>query len=274
MSERRLRPTVIVIGAQKGGTTALFTYLSNHPGTVPPSMKEINFFSCPSRYACGLDFYHSHFAREDASNRGLLTFDVTPDYLVSPVAADRIARYDPGMKLIAMLRDPIHRAYSAWHMYRGYQERDPEWFFGWMQHCDEQYDRSEFQPRGPAFGRSFEDDVVAELEARSAGRQIEMPFLSHGFYHRQLSAYLSSFERRQLLVVCSEEFFARTTAVFRSVEEFVGLRGRVDAERLEPVFVNEYDKRVPARAVDILKSVYDEENKALYSLVGKELPWL
>lgn len=236
-------------------------------------MKEISFFSCPSQYARGLGFYHSHFALEEPSNRGLATSDVTPSYLVSTVRAARIARYDPRMKLIALLRDPIHRAYTAWHMYRGYYHRDTEWFFRWVKQCNQDYDRTEYVHRGLKFGRSFENDIVAELKARSAGRKIEMPFLSHGSCRQQLDSYLRYFKRRQLLVLCSEEFLTRTTAVFRSIEAFLGLRGRGDAEGLGPVFVNEYDRRVPPRALDLLKSVYDEENEMLYSLLGRELNW-
>lgn len=57
----QLKPAFIIIGAHKVGTIALWDYLSKHPDVVAPKTKEINFFSCNSRYSRGFDFYHSHF---------------------------------------------------------------------------------------------------------------------------------------------------------------------------------------------------------------------
>ncbi|MFI5363033.1 MAG: sulfotransferase domain-containing protein [Elusimicrobiota bacterium] len=107
------RPSFIVIGAQKAGTTALFQNLSRHPRIAPPIEKEIDFFSCGGRFRRGIDFYHSHFPTREALGAEGVTYDVSPDYMVSPEAARRIFEYDPKMKLIAVLRDPVSRAYLS-----------------------------------------------------------------------------------------------------------------------------------------------------------------
>lgn len=277
VSQPPLKPTFIIIGAQKGGTSALFTYLSDHPGLLAPTIKEINFFSCQSRYSLGLSFYHSHFPRKSSKNTQVQTFDVTPDYLTSALAAYRIHSYNPKMKLIALLRDPIKRAYSAWQMYRGYYRSNSEWFFEWMYKCDSSYDSDSYVRRSTSFGESFEDDILAELDTNEHGRKIEMPFLLHGFYYHQLYAYLNVFSIKQMLIENSEQFLNQKIAVLSKIEDFVGIQRHTwDETLLEPVFVGQYDKGIPIppRAIQILKAVYNKHNQSLYSLLGRNFSWL
>ena len=133
--QRRLHPTFLIIGTQKGGTTALYKYLAEHPDIVAPKKKEINFFMCSSLYGRGLDFYHSHFPVVDSSCSSLITFEASANYLTTLEAADRIHAYAPKMKLIALLRDPVFRAHSAWQMYQRFFRKNRDWYFEWMEKC-------------------------------------------------------------------------------------------------------------------------------------------
>lgn len=274
-SQPKLRPAFLVIGSQKGGTTALYKYLSHHPNIVAPEEKEIHFFLCDLRYARGLDFYHSHFPPDDHSSPRRITFEASPNYLTSAEAGKRIHAYDPKMKLIILLRDPIRRAHSAWQMYRRFLQINRDWYFEWMEKCELHVDRDSFVRRPASFGSSFRDDVAAELETVGQGQSIEVPFLRHGFYEEQLRAYREFFPAEQMLIETSERFRDQTKAVLREIESLLGITKYAwDKELLKPVFVGNYNGALPQDAVELLKEVYDRRNQRLYALLGREFPWL
>src|SRR5258708_21787754 len=108
----------IVAGAQKAGTSALDAYLREHPELCLPRQKEVHFFDTNRFFAVEpVDYtrYHSYF-NPRPSHR--LLGEVTPAYLYWPTAAERIARYNPAMKLIMVLRNPVTRAFSQCNMTR------------------------------------------------------------------------------------------------------------------------------------------------------------
>lgn len=125
MSEDITRPRVgfVIGGAQKSGTTALAQYLSRHPQVAMPAGKEAHVFDAPdfdeawsvsevdSRYA-------PHYA-EASPGDGRLFGDATPIYMLHPAFVARIRRYNPEMRWIVLLRDPVDRALSQFHMERG-----------------------------------------------------------------------------------------------------------------------------------------------------------
>jgi len=268
-----MEPSCILIGAQKGGTSAFYRYMSMHPAVAPTAVKEINFFNCESRYARGLDFYHSHFPPRTPWNQAKTTFDVTPGYLPNTQAASRIYEYDPDMKLITLLRDPVTRAFSAWQMYRRRYGENHDWFFDWMRMCDRSRGRESFVLRGPSFGECFEDDVVAELEVMEQGETIEMPILTHGLYCQQLETYLDFFSLDQILIIGSERFRNKTRFLVEEVEDFVGLpRHSWDEGDLE-VYVGRYTHRVPLRAQEILTGFYAPHNQRLFSMLDRSFEW-
>src|SRR5262245_19881829 len=55
----RMLPELVILGAQKAGTTSLFNYLSQHPRVRPPIKKEVHYFDL--NYAKGLEWYQAHF---------------------------------------------------------------------------------------------------------------------------------------------------------------------------------------------------------------------
>src|ERR671919_2133494 len=103
-------PTFLVIGAMKSGTTALINSLGKHPDVFAlPS--EIHFFD--RFHDRGLDWYRERFAK--ARGQGAVG-ESTPEYMYLPHARERIVRDLPGVQLIAILRNPVERAYSHyWH---------------------------------------------------------------------------------------------------------------------------------------------------------------
>jgi hypothetical protein len=275
----RLRPSAICIGAQKAGTTALFEYLSHHPQVASSRIKEIDFFNCDSRYRRGVRFYHSHFPLRTLATRDKLTFDITPGYLglseaMAKQSAERIYAYDPTMKLLALLRNPITRAHSAWQMYRSRVPQNPNWFADWMRRCDSSVPVDFFVARPSSFGESFEQDIRDEIEAIERGRTIAMPILAQGMYYPLISFFFNSFPRDQIVVIASEDLRRDTLAQLRRIEAFVGLQSyhRSEAE-LAPRFEGAYQEDISVSAYRILESYYRQPNRALFSLLGREFAW-
>lgn len=271
----RMRPTGVVLGAQKGGTTALYHYLSQHPQVVPSLQKEIHFFNNRRHFARGVDFYHSFFEHRTPVRADKISLDVTPGYLAAAsVTAPRLFEYDSSLRLVALLRDPVTRGYSAWQMYRKYYSLDRDWFDGWQASYVEDAGSGPVRKRSGSFGNSFADDIREELEAMERGERIEMPFILQGRYARQIKTFYQSFPVEQLLVLSSEELKADTRANLYQLEEHFGLAHYPwRDEQIQPHFEGGYRERISDEARRLLADYYRPYNQELFALLGREFDW-
>ena len=107
-------PNLIVIGAQKCGTSSLHNYLAAHPQIAMSRVKEINFFNEETRWAYGTEWYARHF--EPGEVRG----ESSPAYAFLPESegtAERMHEVVPNARLIYIVRDPVERIRSNYlHM--------------------------------------------------------------------------------------------------------------------------------------------------------------
>ena len=106
----------VVAGTQKGGTTALATFLLEHPEIALSTAKEPHFFDTEENFpGPAVDYapYHAMYAPQPGQH---LLGDRTPIYMYWKPAPSRIAAYNPAMKWIMLLRNPVTRAYSQWNM--------------------------------------------------------------------------------------------------------------------------------------------------------------
>jgi hypothetical protein len=227
----------VVIGAQKAGTTSLWRYLDDNPELAMPPHKEASFFSEPSH----ADFRGYMRALFKDAPRGAKLGTVTPVYMLGtpdapvPVIAERIHAAAPAVKLIALLRDPVERAYSAWRMVtrRGIETR------------------------------SFEEAVAqllapGELERARREPAEERAYVVAGEYGRMLAAYLERFPRGQLHVELTSDLERAPAEVVRRVCEFVGVEPH-EPGRLGERFFASGRERVSAEAEADLKD-YLERN--------------
>ncbi len=106
-------PTFLIVGAQKAGTTSLWSYLKQHPDILMPDEKELCFFSVEKNYKKGKDWYE-HFFRKWNGEKEVGEAD--PSSMHDKEVPERIANLMPNVKLIFMLRNPIKRAYSEYCM--------------------------------------------------------------------------------------------------------------------------------------------------------------
>ena len=211
----RPRPDFLVIGAQKAGTTALYAYLRWHPGITGPSWKEVSFFD--RHWWRGEAWYRGQFPLR---SRGKLVGEASPSYLFHPLAPERARVMVPDAKLVALLREPVARAYS-------------------------QYQHEVSLGREPL---SFEDAIAAE-EGRTAGeaeRLVADPkafsrawwdhtYVARGRYAEQLERWLAVFPREQLLVVRTEDLGERPAETYASILSFLDAAPHV-LERYPRVF--------------------------------------
>lgn len=110
------RTDFLIGGAQKSGTTALHHYLSLHPEITLASEKEVHFFDNDSLFeseTVNYDTYHLNF---DSFQQGRVYGEATPIYMYWDSCAERVFQYNPRMKWIIVLRNPISRAFSQWNM--------------------------------------------------------------------------------------------------------------------------------------------------------------
>jgi hypothetical protein len=250
-ARRRPLPDFLVIGAQKAGTTALYAYLRWHPGITGPSWKEVSFFD--RHWWRGEAWYRGQFPLR-AGER--LVGEASPSYLFHPLAPGRARSLVPDAKLVALLRDPVDRAYS-------------------------QYQHEVALGREPL---SFEDALAAE-DDRLAGeveRLTEDPrafsrawwdhtYAARGRYAEQLERWLAVFPREQLLVVPTEELGERPAEIYASILAFLGAEP-YELSDYPRVFDRDYEPMRPETRAALAAS-FAEPNRRLEALLGRELRW-
>lgn len=238
----------LVIGAQKAGTTALDHYLRQHPDIGMADVKEVHYFDDEDVFAhepTGHAAYEAHFSGSE-----LLQGETTPIYLWWKPACERIHRYNPDMKLIAVLRDPVDRAFSQWNM--------------------------EFN-RG-AETRDFRSAIQAELEQRRIypDRQHRaFSYLSRGFYAEQIERFQRTFDPDQLLWVKYEDLRVDPLPCLHRIFDHVG----VDPApfRSAPIEVNKsaYQARMTDDTKRELRDLFGGNVVEVERLLGWDLSsWL
>jgi hypothetical protein len=210
----RTLPDFIIIGAQRGGTTSLYSYLVRHPDVSGALLaKEVHYFDL--RYERGDGWYRRFFPTEAArrrhlasTGRQLVVGEASPYYMFHPAVPERVARSIPDVRLIVMLRDPVQRAFSHYrHEVRlGYE---PLTF-------EEAIEREAERTAGE------EERLASEPGYVSFAHQ-HHTYVSRGEYEVQMARWLDRFSLEQILVIGSERFFADPEGQMRGVEAFLGL---------------------------------------------------
>jgi Sulfotransferase domain len=245
-------PHFLIIGAQKAGTSTLYASLSTHPEIEEAQEKELHFFD--RHYANGINSYRWQFPE---LKRGQITGEATPYYFFHPLAPERVARTLPDVKLIAMLRNPVERAYSQYHseVRKGFEDLP-----------------------------TFEEAIAAEAERLSGEREkvTEDPtydshslrhhsYLARGIYADQLEGWFEHFSREQFLILKFEDFASRPRRTLRRCEEFLGI-GRGGAKRKRSGRRGHYEPMSEATRAR-LEEFYEPHNRCLQALLDKNFQW-
>jgi hypothetical protein len=160
-----------------------------------------------------------------------------------PAAAARLAALVPDARLIVLLRDPVNRAYSQYHLeVRIGRERRP-----------------------------FEAALDAQIEDAAEAGVAEASYLARGRYVEQLSRLFSFFPRDQVLVLRSEALFERPAESLGRLFGFLGL-STADTRLLPPGDVPSYEP-MPVVLRERLVEYFRPHNERLYDLLGRDLGW-
>jgi len=195
-------PDFFVVGAAKSGTTAFVSALRRHPDVFVPTLKEPHYYAYladPNSVKMG------YVDAADASRRYRLLYvdaggaaavgDGSTSNLTVPGAAAAIARDIPDARIVAILRHPVDRAFSAWWHFRA----------------------------AGAETLDFAEAVQAAPERLAAGMPVTYQYLGRSRYSGQLAPYFDLFRRDQVLVHLYDDLVGDSAAVLRSTLRFLGV---------------------------------------------------
>ena len=248
----RVLPDFLVIGVVRSGTTSLYHNLDQHPNIVKSAYDELGYFD--SNFHLGLNWYRSMFPTKFHKKKIIkkygkfLTYDVTPFYIYNEMVPKRIHNVLPNIKLIAVLRNPVDRAYSNFHLsIRESGITEP-------------------------FEKIVEDEkkIIKNINKDNDEEYYKFvhdSMLARGFYAEQLERWYKIFPKEQILIIKSEELATETNKVMNEIFQFLGLKEYnithvIKKNKADYVPMN---KEIRKELIEYFKPY----NEKLYSLINK-----
>ena len=277
-------PTAIMIGAQKCGSTAFANILLDHPqingrtggNAFTASRFKQDFWSRTfrTRRISWRQYLRqpAFLLREEDLHRGVITFEKSPDYMASNQAMSEIRFLMPSVKLLAILRDPVTRAYSAyqWQCRKGRVLRRQNavelvenfWIdilpfhLPWAADCDDP----------SVFDQYLETAELRDYESMDS-------IIGKGMYAKQLRDAMQMFGSSSIFVVLLEDFSSNRTRVLRATLDFLDLEPwnpLIGDDELSDSEENRGLYRTPMseRARRVLEEAYEEPNRQLEELLA------
>jgi Sulfotransferase domain len=231
-------PDYVIIGAQKGGTSFLYYLLTRHPLVEPAARKELHFFDQPELFDNGAEWYRRCFPRLNSKDgQRSITGEATPYYLFDPPVAKRMAETVPKARLIALLRNPVDRAYSHYQM----------------------------QVKRGTEPRTFEEAI----------EQQHSSYVSRGIYVDQLLRWFEFFSKDQMLILKSEDFFERPVETLKVVLTFLDLPDwQPEAPELQQRrHTGTYKQKMDPSTRRRLEAYFEPYNQRLYECLDVDFGW-
>jgi len=258
-SSFRVSPNFFVIGGVRCGTTSLYHYLGQHNCIKQAAYDELGYFD--DNFHLGLNWYRSLFPTKfmqkkiESEYKKFLTYDVTPFYIYNPLVVDRIFKFSPNAKIIAVLRNPIDRAYSNYN--------------------------SKMQAEGDT-KTTFEEIINPEIEIIEKNKKNIDDYaflvntfyellLARGFYAKQLEFWFKKFPRKNILLISSEELATNTDKTISEIFEFL----EVPIQKISDLTkqnVIKYPKMKDSTR-EILINFFKPYNEKLFGMLGRRFNW-
>ncbi|GBC70058.1 hypothetical protein HRbin01_01766 [archaeon HR01] len=257
----RALPDFIIIGEARCGTSSLYKYITSHPQVIPAFRIEVHFFDVG--YSLGLNWYRAHFpvrfwmkVLEMLRGSKVITGEKSPYYMFHPHAPRRIAKLIPHVKLIALLRNPVDRAYSLYQLRR---RRGLE-----LLTFEEAIER-EKRLIPSETEKMLHDENYNSIEHR------RYSYISRGIYIKSLSRWFQFFPREQFLILKSENLFENPNNLMQRVFDFLNIRR---FEEIEYVKYHEgkYPEMNPRTRRELVE-FYRPYNEELQKLLGQNFNW-
>ena len=254
----RVLPDFIIIGSMKCGTTSLYYDICEHPCASAAAYDEIGFFD--SNFELGLNWYRSLFPTVihkkivKLRKKYFITGEDTPFYFWNPVAAKRIQKLLPNIKLITILRNPIDRAYSEYQELVSRESNPPSF---------ETVIKNEINTRKKDTSLITEENFEAFNQKNS--------YLLKGVYIEQLKIWAGLFPKEQIFTLSTENLNSDPTAVLESVFHYLNLPDH----KIKNPQHRKQRKYVPMnpQTRKLLIEFFKPHNERLFKFIGKKFEW-
>ena len=254
----RVIPDFLVIGAKRCGTTSLYQHLPEHPCISKSPHDNMGFFN--DNFHLGVNWYKSFFPTIFTRNKiksefgNFLAFDVTTTYMEEESTANNVYQIKPNMKIIVILRNPVDRAYSQYHL----------------------------SVRQTAERRSFEDVVEENMnrlnkeshehyEIKPKFSVEEDNHLKKGLYALQLRYWLKIFPRENILIVSTEEFESNQQIIYNKIFEFLNI-SKFEVKNTKKMQKGNYPP-IKSETRNLLLDYFRPHNHELFELINMEFDW-
>jgi hypothetical protein len=240
----------------RSGTTALFSYLVQHPQIAGSYDKEVHYFDW--NYRKGEFWYRSHFPLKFEVKPNALIGEATPYYLYYPRAPKRIHALLPNAKLIAVLRNPTERAISN-YFFSVSMKKETLPIMEAMQAEDRRL--------------PVEEERILLDDSYVSDDHIFFSYKQRGLYLDQLERYWKYFDRQQIMILQSEELLTATRDVLKHTFEFLGVDKNFSPTDVSPINAGHNRVDVQPAVYQYLNEYFVPHNKRLYKEIGRDLGW-
>jgi len=221
----------------------LAKFFSKHPEMCMANKKEVHFFDNDGLFSTSrpdYDKYHNYFSEDSCYNSKAIG-EATPSYMYWKSAPQRIHEYNPNMKLIFILRNPIERAYSHYIM--------------------EKRRKSEKWP----FSLAIRFEKLRRLIAYSEQHYV-YSYVDRGFYAKQIKNMLKYFSMDKLLFLKTEDLKEKHEETLHRVYEFLSVAKTEHTEH-KIIFSNKYNIMKPSDR-KFLQKTFCKEIEEIEGLLG------
>ena len=242
-----VKPNFICIGVQKSGTTSLINYLSLHPEIYMKNV-ECHFFDREKgKHITNRDIIE--YEKLFVTNKKIIG-EKTPSYNYLPFAMDRIYMYNPNIKLILLLREPISRAFSQYNMVLNFM--------------------------GKTLNDVNEEEILKGFEKEEHLKFSELTcngnyYILRGFYDEIIEYIYSKFPKENLYIGISEEIKSDKWNEYNKIINFLGAKETDDIKKGHDTHVRIYNKEMPKCLSKKLYNIYKPHNERLYQLLGRKI---
>lgn len=253
----RVLPDFFIIGPGRTGTTSLYHYLDQHPSLVKSAYDELGFFDV--NFHLGLSWYRSLFPslftkyKIKSQTNYFMTYDVTPSYVRRPWVARRMKQLFPNSKLIIVLRNPVDKTYSHYHL---------------------STQSGETRTFEEVIKEDMDDVLKWDIQSRDDNyfaTKVEKSKLARGFYVEQLPIWFDEFSKDQILIISSEDLASKTKNTMNDIFRFLNLP-KYEIPNIEKVNVSKYSKMNPETRKNLI-TFFKPHNERLYQFLNHKFDW-
>jgi hypothetical protein len=194
---KEIRVNTLIIGAGRSGTTTLYSYLKGHSNVCFSYIKEVPYFSLTEHFAKGEKYYHSFFRNCEKSP---VIASADTYLLMDYEAISRVHAYNPHMKILVMLREPLARAYSSYNYSVNFGHHH-------------------------AYG-SFLDSIKLEREIAREPDIVRRNNLGHFYgslYYKHMAQWARVFSRDQMFLMRTHDLKDHPEKLFSELCAFLGI---------------------------------------------------